>query len=226
MDNENRMDHGQTEIQAEKAETEVKETEAQAEEEKVEIEVEEEKAEAEEKVSKKSTAKEWAKTILIPIIIAILILQVIRPTLVQQHSMMPTVQPNNYLIVYKLAYKLGGEPERGDIIVFKSGLMTDDEQAKYLIKRVIATEGETIEITGGEVYVDGVQLDEPYINGDYTPGEIPAVTVPEDCMFVMGDNRPNSTDSRSESVGFVREDTVMGKVVLRLLPLNEIGSVY
>ena len=174
----------------------------------------------------KSSAKEWLKTILIPIVIAILILQVIRPTLVQQQSMMPTVQPSNYLIVYKLAYKFGHEPQTGDIIVFKSGLMTENEKAKYLIKRVIATEGDTIQITDGEVYVNGDQLEEPYINGDYTPGEIPETVVPEDSLFVMGDNRPNSTDSRSEAVGFVPEDTVMGKVVLRLLPLNEIGSVY
>ena len=183
-------------------------------------------AENTEAPKKESTAKEWAKTILIPIIIAILILQVIRPTLVQQQSMMPTVQPNNYLIVYKLAYKLGGDPQRGDIIVFKSDLMTENEKAKYLIKRFIATEGETIEITDGEVYVNGEQLEEPYINGDYTPGEVSSTVVPEDSLFVMGDNRPNSTDSRSPSVGFVEEDSVMGKVVLRLLPLNEIGSVY
>ena len=186
-----------------------------------ELELEEKK----EPGKKGSTAMEWIKTIVIPIIVAILILQVIRPTLVQQQSMMPTVQPNNYLIVYKLAYKLG-EPKNGDIIVFKSGLMTEDEKAKYLIKRVIATEGDTIRIADGEVYVNGEQLEEPYINGDYTPGEIPETVVPEDSLFVMGDNRPNSTDSRSEAVGFVGEDTVMGKVVLRLLPLNEIGSVY
>ncbi len=188
-------------------------------------EIKEEVKEESEK-NAKSSAKEWLKTILIPIVIAILILQVIRPTLVQQQSMMPTVQPNNYLIVYKLAYKFGHEPQTGDIIVFKSGLMTENEKAKYLIKRVIATEGDTIQITDGEVYVNGDQLEEPYINGDYTPGEIPETVVPEDSLFVMGDNRPNSTDSRSEAVGFVPEDTVMGKVVLRLLPLNEIGSVY
>jgi len=175
---------------------------------------------------KGSTAWEWVKTIGIPIVVALLILQVIRPTLVQQQSMMPTVQPNNYLIVYKLAYKLGGEPQNGDIIVFKSGLMNENEKAKYLIKRVIAKGGDTIEITGGEVFVNGEQQDEPYINGDYTPGEVPETVVPDGCLFVMGDNRPNSTDSRSEAVGFVDQDTVMGKVVLRLLPVNEIGSVY
>lgn len=178
------------------------------------------------KKSTKSTIIEWAKTIIIPIIIAFLILQVVRPTLVKQHSMMPTIEPNDYLIVYKLGYKLGGEPEYGDIIVFESELKLDDNNNKYLIKRVIATEGQTIQITDGKVYVNGQMLDEPYINGDYTPGDVLAVEVPKDCVFVMGDNRPNSTDSRNSEVGFVSEDSIMGKAVLRLFPFNKIGGLY
>ncbi|MBE6020528.1 MAG: signal peptidase I [Clostridiales bacterium] len=178
------------------------------------------------KKDKKSTLKEWAKTIIIPIVVALLILQIIRPTLVQQQSMLPTVEPNDYLIVYKLAYKLGGGPDNGDIIVFESDLEMDDGSNKYLIKRVIATEGQTIQITDGEVYVDGVQLEEPYINGGYTPGDVLPVEVPEDSVFVMGDNRPNSTDSRNSDVGFVKEDTIMGKVVFRLFPFNKIGGLY
>ncbi|MBQ4339591.1 MAG: signal peptidase I [Firmicutes bacterium] len=178
------------------------------------------------KKDKKSTLKEWAKTIIIPIVVALLILQIIRPTLVQQQSMLPTVEPNDYLIVYKLAYKLGGGPDNGDIIVFESDLEMDDGSNKYLIKRVIATEGQTIQITDGEVYVDGVQLEEPYINGGYTPGDVLPVEVPEDSVFVMGDNRPNSTDSRNSDVGFVNEDTIMGKVVFRLFPFDSIGGLY
>lgn len=174
------------------------------------------------KKSKKTIAIEWAKTIIIPIIIALLILQVIRPTIVQQQSMLPTVEPNDYLIVYKLAYKLG-EPEDGDIIVFESNLKMDDDSNKLLIKRIIATEGETIQIMNGDVYVNGEKQDEPYINGDYTPGDVPLTVVPEDCVFVMGDNRPNSTDSRDSRVGFVSEDSIMGKVVIRLFPFNKIG---
>lgn len=179
----------------------------------------------EEKKKTRTTVKEWIKTILYPIIIAFIILQVIRPTLVQQQSMLPTVEPNDYLIVYKLAYKLGGHPDYGDIIVFESELKLDEDTNKYLIKRVIATEGQTVQITDGEVYVDGEQLEEPYINGDYTPGDVLPAEVPEDCVFVMGDNRPNSTDSRDGRVGFVREDTIMGKVVLRLLPLGSFGTL-
>ena len=188
-----------------------------------------EKKEAEKdnkKKDKKSTIKEWAKTIIIPIVVALVILQVIRPTLVQQQSMLPTVEPNDYLIVYKLAYKFGVQPEGGDIIVFERELKLDDGDNKYLIKRIIATEGQTIQITDGEVYVDGVQLEEPYINGGYTPGDVLPVEVPEDSVFVMGDNRPNSTDSRNSDVGFVSEDTIMGKVVFRLFPFDSIGGLY
>ena len=177
--------------------------------------------------SKKSTAFEWIKTFAIPIIVAILILQVIRPTLVQQQSMMPNIQPNNYLIVYKLAYSFGNSPSFGDIIVFESDLKQEgSDKNKYLIKRVVASEGQTIQITGGKVYIDGEELYEPYLNGIETTGEVMPVEVPEGCVFVMGDNRANSTDSRSSEVGFVSVDRIMGKVVLRLYPFDEIGGVY
>jgi len=178
------------------------------------------------KGSKKAVIWDWVKTLAIPIIVAILILQVIRPTLVQQQSMMPNVQPNNYLIVYKLAYCFGNEPEFGDIVVFKSELQTVEGKDKYLIKRVIATEGQTIQITDGAVYIDGEEINEPYLHGIETPGDVLPTVVPEDSVFVMGDNRANSTDSRDSLVGFVSTDTIMGKVVVRLFPFNEIGGLY
>ena len=188
-------------------------------------EVASEKSEAKKK-SKKAVIWDWVKTLAIPIIIAILILQVIRPTLVQQQSMMPNVQPNNYLIVNKLAYAFGGEPEFGDIIVFKSALQDGNGNGKYLIKRVVATEGQSIQITNGRVYIDGQEINEPYLHGIETPGDVLPSVVPEDSIFVMGDNRANSTDSRDPMVGFVSNDTIMGKVVLRLFPFNEIGGLY
>lgn len=183
--------------------------------------------EQKEKRSKKSVAFEWIKTFAIPIIVAILVLQVIRPTLVQQQSMMPNIQPNNYLIVYKLAYSFGNVPSFGDVIVFESDLKQDgSDKNKYLIKRVVASEGQTIQITGGKVFIDGIELNEPYLHGIETPGEVMPTEVPEGCVFVMGDNRPNSTDSRDSDVGFVENERIMGKVVVRLYPFNEIGGIY
>ena len=97
-------------------------------------------------------------------------------------------------------------------------------------KRIIATEGQSVEINYDEnaVYVDGEKIDEPYIYEemlDISFGSTDYWVVPEDHVFVMGDNRNNSRDSRSDSVGFVNRDTIEGKVVFRFWPLNKMGIV-
>nr|WP_330396813.1 signal peptidase I [Anaeromicrobium sediminis] len=166
---------------------------------------------------------EWLKTIVIAVVIAMVITAFVRPTLVKGYSMYPTLSPYNYLIINKVPYMIH-DPEKGDIVVFKSHLKTDTGGEKDLIKRVIAVEGDQITITDGKVSVNGEMLDEKYINGEYTSGEIDAV-IPEDTLFVMGDNRENSLDSRDERVGFVPTDTVRGKVLVRLYPFNKIGKV-
>ncbi len=166
---------------------------------------------------------EWIKTIIISIVIALVITTFIRPTLVRGHSMYPTLEPNNYLIINKIPYMIH-EPEHGDIIVFKSHLETLDGKEKDLIKRVIAVEGDEIVVKDGEIYVNGEKLEEDYINGDYTSGDI-ELNVPQDHVFVMGDNRQNSLDSRDSRVGPVEIDTIRGKVLVRLFPFDEIGKV-
>lgn len=164
---------------------------------------------------------EWSKTIIISVVIALVITTFIRPTLVLEYSMHPTIEQYDYLMINKIAYKIG-KPSFGDIIVFKSELLTDKGKNKQLIKRVIGLPGDTIEIHGGIVYRNGEVLDEPYINGDYTIGEIEKMLIDEGQVFVMGDNRPNSLDSRSEKVGTVSIDRITGKVFIRLYPFNKI----
>ena len=166
---------------------------------------------------------EWSKVIAVALVFAFIITQFIRPTLVRGESMYPTLVENDYLIINRLAYKLG-QPKDGDIIVFKTNLLQDDGKKKDLVKRIIATPGQHIKIKDSKVYVDDKLLNEPYIHDNMTSGDIDLV-VPEGKVFAMGDNREKSLDSRYEEVGLVNEKDIMGKVMVRLFPLNKIGTV-
>ena len=196
------------------------------------VEIIEEKAETaaeaqeEPKKGLSENAKEWIKDILIAIVVAFLVLQFIKPTIVQEHSMENTLKPNDYLFISKQSYHLFGDPQRGDIIVFHSVLTTADGAEKLLVKRIIALAGDTISITGGVVYVNGEPQDEPYTKDGYTNTEMEEITIPEGKLFCMGDNRQNSRDSRDSLIGLVDEDEVLGKAVLRLFPFSRFGGLY
>ena len=171
-------------------------------------------------------AKEWIKDIGTAVVIAFLVLQFIKPTIVQEHSMENTLEGGDYLFVSKQSYHLFGEPQRGDIIVFHSSLTTAAGKEKLLVKRIIAIPGDTISITGGTVYINGEPQTEDYTKDGYTDTEMEEITIPEGKLFCMGDNRQNSADSRDSRIGLVDMDDVMGKVVFRLLPLSKIGGLY
>lgn len=137
-------------------------------------------------------------------------------------SMNPTLENADKMLVSDLFYK----PKQGDIVIFRK----DEYKPQALVKRVIATEGQTVEIdfNKGRVYVDGVLLDEPYIAEptinqiDFTGVQV----VPEGCVFVMGDNRNESSDSRDSRIGMVDERLIIGKVLFTVFPLDHIGSPY
>lgn len=151
--------------------------------------------------------------------VALVFIFVFRTVSVNGDSMYPTLH-NTDRIVLTAFYD---EPQNGDIVV--TCQPCEEPVPDVLVKRVIATEGQTVDIdfTRGIVYVDGVALDEPYVNEltydreDFS-GE---VTVPEGYVFVMGDNRNNSTDSRDDRVGFIREEYVLGKALFRIAPFGQ-----
>lgn len=162
------------------------------------------------------------KEILIAVVIAFIIMQFIKPTIVKESSMQPTLYENNYILLNKQAYNFG-EPKRGDIVVFHTGLKLENGKEKMLIKRVIGLPGETITIKEGNVYINDKLLTENYTKDGYTDGAIENLTIPEGELFVMGDNRLVSIDSRLEEVGCVKIDDVLGKAFVRLYPFNHIS---
>jgi signal peptidase I len=162
----------------------------------------------------------WIKLIVSAFIIAFLLkTYVFQVALVNQISMEPTLKEGQVLIIAKVGY-LFGNPERGDIVVLK-----DELENKYLIKRAIGLPGETVEIKNDSVYIDGNKLEPDYTALPTQDNGFGKARVPEGKYFVMGDNRPHSRDSRSDTVGFVDRKNIVGKAVLRVWPINKIGTV-
>ena len=143
-------------------------------------------------------------------------------------SMTPTLLDGSQVAL--LSNFLYRDIENGDVVVMRVPTYEDGETA--IVKRVIATEGQTVDIDfdAGTVTVDGVVLDEPYINEQMTwpsyamEWEFP-ITVDEGCIFVLGDNRNHSADSRYPDIGMVDTRYVLGKVVATVWPLNQLGAV-
>lgn len=155
---------------------------------------------------------------------------VVRPTIVKQTSMQDTIQPNDYVFLSKISYIGDKSPQRGDVVVFRSDLVNEENgRSKLLIKRVVGLPGDTIQIKNNQLILNGKIYKEDYIkNGVTPPGDTPAdgeiFTVPENEYFCMGDNRLVSLDSRYSSVGTIKEDEIVGKAVLRLFPFNKIKT--
>ncbi|HHZ05747.1 MAG TPA: signal peptidase I [Clostridiales bacterium] len=175
-----------------------------------------------EEISMTESCFEWLHALIVAIIVVVLLLTfVFRLVDVDGKSMMNTLHDNDKVIVTNFLY----EPVDGDIVVISHG----QEYEKPIIKRVIATAGQTLQIdfNKGQVIVDGVVLDEPYINdlttleGDL---EIPSV-IPEGYAFVMGDNRLHSLDSRFHQVGLIDEKNIIGKAELVIFPFDRITSL-
>ncbi|MDQ3014571.1 MAG: signal peptidase I [bacterium] len=170
----------------------------------------------------------WGEIIRFTIFALIIVLPIrlfiAQPFIVSGASMDPTFETGEYLIVDQLSYRLGN-PERGEVIIFKY----PKDESKYFIKRVIGLPGETIELEGTLVtiknkqYPEGLKLAEPYITDNNEKEEYMTVTLKEGQYFVMGDNRRQSSDSRAW--GTLSRNLIVGTPFVRLFPLNKV-SVY
>jgi signal peptidase I len=163
--------------------------------------------------------RELAETVVLSLVIFLLIRQVVQNYRIESHSMEPNFYEGQFILVNKLAYRLGA-PERGDVVVFHNPSNPDEDY----IKRIIGLPGDTVQIRDQAVYINGELLEEPYPRNPIAPG-VPygPLVVEPDHLFVMGDNRPNSKDSRS--FGLLSEDLVVGKAWVRVWPFSEFGVV-
>ncbi|MCC8073140.1 MAG: signal peptidase I [Clostridiales bacterium] len=169
--------------------------------------------------SKLRDAVDFCIPIVIAVIVAILLKTfVFANAVVPTGSMLNTIQLNDRIIASRLAY-INDDPERYDVIIFK---YPDDEEQCF-VKRVIGLPGETVEIVSGVVYVtktDGttIQLDDSFVTNCEPYGDFGPYEVPEDCYFVLGDNRNDSWDSRYWTNTYVEKDKILGKVLFRYYP--------
>jgi signal peptidase I len=174
---------------------------------------------------------EWLQMFLGCVVAAVVLFNcVARLTRVDGSSMDTTLQHGEIMLIWSLGYT----PKQGDIVVLNktSVLLPDWTEPRAIVKRVIATGGQTVDVdySTGAVYVDGRPLDEPYLHEEMRRPGAPSMQethweVPEGSIFVMGDNRNYSTDSRDSLLGAIDTDYILGKAILALWPLNRFGAV-
>ncbi len=163
---------------------------------------------------------EYVRIVIVVVVVVTLVNQfLLINAVIPSGSMENTIMEGDRIFGNRLAY-LNSDPERFDIVIFKY----PDDETKTYIKRVIGLPGETVEIRDGKVYINGSSepLDDSFCpeepTGDFGPYE-----VPENCYFMLGDNRENSADSRYWVNTYVDRSEIIGKAVLRYWPLNKIS---
>ncbi len=166
-----------------------------------------------------SLLRELVETIVLALLLFLVIRQVVQNYRIESHSMEPNFYEGQFVLVNKLAYRLG-EPHRGEVLVFHNPGNTDEDY----IKRIIGLPGDSIEVVGDTVLINGQELSQPFThNLNPEDSYFGPLVVPEDTLFVMGDNRPRSSDSRA--IGPIDQDLVVGKAWLRIWPLSLFGLV-
>lgn len=156
--------------------------------------------------------------ILTAIVVAWLIKTLlVQPFYIPSSSMEPTLLPGDRVLVSKVSFRLA-EPKKNNIVVFHR---QENDKAQDFIKRVIATPGTEIEVRDGKVSLDGKPKPEPFVRPDRPPSRFGPFDVPKDTVFVMGDNRPNSKDSRF--FGPIDKNDIIGKAFVIYWPPERIG---
>ncbi|MCI7675667.1 MAG: signal peptidase I [Phascolarctobacterium sp.] len=171
------------------------------------------------------TASDWLVSIIVAVALAFCIRTfLVEPYMVEGSSMYPTLKNHERLIVDKLSYFVTN-PKRGEIVVFRF----PKDESRDFIKRVIAVGGDTIEMRDGQVFVNGQALKEDYIYKNDPKGKnissYRKTIVPEGTIFVLGDNRNNSEDSRFADVGFVPHKLVKGRALVCFWPLGSMRTI-
>lgn len=166
---------------------------------------------------KPSAARGWVITILLAIVISLALrIFVFEIVLVDGDSMLPTLNSNQRVVVEKVS-RYFDLPRRGEIVITRYPSLPG-----YYVKRLIGYPGDTVEIKDNTVILNGTPLQEPYIDPNQTYSDMAQTTVPDGFIFVMGDNRMKSLDSRSPSVGPVPVDDLLGEGLLVIWPFDEI----
>ena len=205
------------------------------------------RATAQERGEKADAVRSFWKELPFLIVVALVVAVIIKTFLIQAFfipsaSMHDTLLEGDRVMVNKLAYRFG-EPHRGDVIVFDSPLVAHDQTESFLgrvvrnvgealglstpesalIKRVIALGGETIEIKGNRIYIDGVAIDEPYLTRPVNMDAFGPLTIPQGYVFVMGDNRNQSEDGRV--FGPIPDSDIIGRAFVRVWPPGRWGGL-
>lgn len=186
--------------------------------------------EPQEEQAKKSKLREFLEFIA-PIVIAMIIAMVLKHfvfanAVIPTGSMLDTIQQGDRVIASRLAYTFN-DPERFDIAIFKY----PDNEKEYFVKRVIGLPGEKVDILNGTVYITGadgktLELRDDFVSEENKDNYCGSFVVPEDCYFVMGDNRDNSVDSRYwVTTNYVSRDKFIGKVMFRYYPFKTAGKL-
>lgn len=162
---------------------------------------------------------------LYPVIAAMLVTMFFHPAAVHGGAMLPGISDGEVVVIVNHTYSsVRGAPEFQQVVAFKDGTFMENGDGKHAVRRVIGLPGDRIEIKDSQVYRNGKLLKEDYITGK-TAGDVGPVTVGKDEVFVLGDNREQSVDSRDPRIGLLKLGTIRGWCAVAVWPLNEIGKV-